>query len=284
MQAMWERSVDPKASDRLGPGFHLVGRWSFERELQRAGQKLPAVVCEHGSPRFVASPVGTGVELDGQTFLNAGDVGRFGYFDSFTLAAWVRPSGPDAGTIVSRMIDADDGTGYSLSLKGGKLQVNLVQRWLDDAIRVETAECLEPSAGTMWPELRRESRSQGNPHLCRRPTANDPCPARRVESDLRRQGTVANWRRRRAVRPISRRLDEVSVYDHVLTPEEILILATPDPLLRSVPFRLKNGGRPIGQAAIVLSKRPRRPRSVTQWAACGRSRKRSNASPARFPP
>ena len=40
------------------------------------------------------------------------------------------------------MSDQTDADGYSLTLAGGKLQVNLVKRWLDDALRVETAEPL----------------------------------------------------------------------------------------------------------------------------------------------
>ena len=36
------------------------------------------------------------------------------------------------------MTDVDRGEGYAFRLTGGKLQVNLVDRWLDDAIRVET--------------------------------------------------------------------------------------------------------------------------------------------------
>ncbi len=232
MQAMWERSVDPKVLPiAWGPSFHLVGRWSFERELQRAGKKLPAVVCEHGSPRFVASPVGTGIGLDGQTFLNAGDVGKFGYFDSFTLAAWVRPSGPDAGTILSRMIDADDGTGYSLSLKRGKLQVNLVQRWLDDAIRVETAERVEPSG---WHHVAvsydgtREAKGihifvDGRPRTIH-VLLDELNQTFEAKEPLRIGGGGGPSGRFHGA------LDEVSIYDHVLTPAEILILATPDPL------------------------------------------------------
>ena len=37
------------------------------------------------------------------------------------------------------MTDQADADGYSVQLAGGKLQVNLVKRWLDDALRVETA-------------------------------------------------------------------------------------------------------------------------------------------------
>ena len=44
------------------------------------------------------------------------------------------------GTILSRMVDEPQGEGYSVVLDRGKMQVNLVKRWLDDAIRVETKD------------------------------------------------------------------------------------------------------------------------------------------------
>ncbi len=50
-----------------------------------------------------------------------------------------RPTGSRGGTILSRMVDEPEGEGYSVVLDRGKIQVNLVKRWLDDAIRVETA-------------------------------------------------------------------------------------------------------------------------------------------------
>ena len=57
---------------------------------------------------------------------------------SFTLAAWIRPRRRRAARSLSRMADRPDADGYSLQLADGKLQVNLVKRWLDDALRVET--------------------------------------------------------------------------------------------------------------------------------------------------
>src|SRR5205085_4321371 len=46
----------------------------------------------------------------------------------------------------SRMKDSAKGMGYSLHLEDGKVQLNLVVRWLDDALRVETADRL-PAGG-----------------------------------------------------------------------------------------------------------------------------------------
>jgi len=79
----------------------------------------------------------------GAKFLEDKDAGDFGFFDRFTISAWIEPTNTKAGVIVSRMSDADRADGYSFTLEDGKLHVNLVKRWLDDAIRVETRETLK---------------------------------------------------------------------------------------------------------------------------------------------
>ena len=81
--------------------------------------------------------------FDGEKFVDAGDVGGFGFFDKFTISAWIHPQGKGGGTIVSRMVDTDRAEGYSLVLEKGKLHVNLTKRWLDDAIRVETEQSIQ---------------------------------------------------------------------------------------------------------------------------------------------
>jgi Concanavalin A-like lectin/glucanases superfamily len=69
-------------------------------------------------------------------------VAQFGLDGKFTLSAWVRPAAP-SGVIVRRGMDVAEGPGYSLCLKDGKAQVNLVKSWLDDALRVETERPIE---------------------------------------------------------------------------------------------------------------------------------------------
>lgn len=83
-----------------------------------------------------------GRTFDGQGGVELGDVGNFGYFDKFTLSARIRPT--DAtGTILSRMVPVEQGSGYYVDLSGGHLQVNLVKRWLDDSIRVQSRRRLK---------------------------------------------------------------------------------------------------------------------------------------------
>ncbi len=77
-----------------------------------------------------------------------GDVAGFGFYDKFTIGVWVKPDRTQSGTIVARMVDEPQGEGYSVVLEHGKVQVNLVKRWLDDAIRVEMKEPLPKGVWT----------------------------------------------------------------------------------------------------------------------------------------
>jgi len=73
----------------------------------------------------------TGDQPDG------GNKGAFGFLNKFTLTAWIFATAP-TGAILTRSQDVEEGIGYGIHLKNGKLQANFVQRWLDDALRLET--------------------------------------------------------------------------------------------------------------------------------------------------
>jgi hypothetical protein len=64
------------------------------------------------------------------------DEGAFAYTARFAISMTITPEKPD-GVLLSRMDDSPDGAGYSVELVKGRVQVNLIKRRLDDAIRVE---------------------------------------------------------------------------------------------------------------------------------------------------
>ncbi|MCA9175497.1 MAG: DUF1553 domain-containing protein [Planctomycetales bacterium] len=88
-----------------------------------------------------ASPAARSLELTGDWHLDAGDFANFGYFEPLTLSAWVYPT-KEHGTIVSRMTPGPRNDGYYLHLENRRVQLNLVKRWLDDSLRVETEQSL----------------------------------------------------------------------------------------------------------------------------------------------
>ncbi len=120
----------PTASQNWTITEGLAARFDFEGEASETNTK-----------HVLPGKLGLAASFNGQQPLDLGDVGNFGYLDRFTLAAWVHPAA-STGMLLSRMTDTARSDGYGLRLEHGKLQVNLVKRWLDDAIRVETVNGL----------------------------------------------------------------------------------------------------------------------------------------------
>ncbi len=118
--------------------------------------------------------------------------------------------------MLSRMSDQSDAEGYSLQLAGGKLQVNLVKRWLDDALRVETdrAACPRPLAARGG-DLRRLARRRRRDGLRRRPEAEIERAARRAESVVRHRRTAAHRRRRCGSKVSGPRRRRADLYDRL---------------------------------------------------------------------
>jgi hypothetical protein len=112
-QAVWEKTL-PAAAE-WSPTRALVGRFALD---------------------------GAQGEFDGRRAFDGGDVGNFGFYDKFSLAARVLASDGAGGAIVSRMTDMARAEGYGVGLRDGRVAVHLTKRWLDDALRVETERSL----------------------------------------------------------------------------------------------------------------------------------------------
>ena len=78
-------------------------------------------------------------EFDGKRYIQAGNVANFGFFDAFTLSAWIYPTA-STGAILSRAVDEEQGKGFTFSLNDGHLYASVIHRWLDDGIRIESEE------------------------------------------------------------------------------------------------------------------------------------------------
>ena len=91
-----------------------------------------------GEAKFAAAVAGDrAMTFDGKTYVEVGDKAGYTYFDKFSASAWVYAEA-GTGTVVSRMIHAPRSSGWSLHLEDGHVQANLVKRWLDDSVRVQS--------------------------------------------------------------------------------------------------------------------------------------------------
>ena len=129
----------------------LDARFELDGKLASTFGKAKPARFENGESAFAPGRGGLAAAFDGARFIESGDIGDFGFFDKFTLAAWIRPGGAKGGAIISRMVEesgdsafASDSEGYRVLLKDGRLQFHLTKRWLDDALRVDTESTLAP--------------------------------------------------------------------------------------------------------------------------------------------
>jgi mono/diheme cytochrome c family protein len=112
-----------------------------------------------GSPRYVESPTGQGVAFDGKLYFDAGIHADFrykstskDYRERFTIATWIYPESEQSGSIITKVSDGPAevennvprAEGYGLYFIDGKIHFNMVFRWGEDALRVETEEPLPP--------------------------------------------------------------------------------------------------------------------------------------------
>jgi hypothetical protein len=144
-QARWEKNLPGDAALDWSVIEGLLAHYPLDGNTAEARGKLKPGKFQGGTAAFVPGRIGKAAAFDGKRWINAGNVADFGFEDKFTFSAWIFPKGKTAGGILLSRMDQDaDSEGYHLLLKGGKLQVNLVKRWLDDALRVETVKKLEP--------------------------------------------------------------------------------------------------------------------------------------------
>jgi hypothetical protein len=218
-QKKWEKAYQPATTVHWAPTDGLVQKLPLS-EIPKAGRV-------DGRLAFTDGPLGQAAEFDGQTYVDVGNVGNFGFYDKFTLAAWVYPTGQD-GAIVSRMNDTAYAEGYALGLENGKVQLNLSKRWLDDALRVETKASLSPNRWHHVLATYDGSRWATGVHIY----IDGKDQPLKVNLDDLNQSFESKEPLRIGARGTGRRfhgrIADVRVYDRVLTHEEAEQTATPE--------------------------------------------------------
>ncbi len=143
-QQAWEQSLSDNTELDWNLSRALVGHFPLDGSATNSSNKAAPSKWIGDPATFEPGRLGQAARFKAPTHLDAGDLADFGYFDKFSLLAWVRTDESSGGTIISRMADMPQGEGFSVAVEKGAVHVRLVKRWLDDAIRVATRGTLKP--------------------------------------------------------------------------------------------------------------------------------------------
>ncbi len=236
-QLQWEQAPRLAPGDQdWAPAEGLVAHYRFDGQVpappagddQRSPVPSPFQVVGD-DPAYGDGRLQGTLQLDGRQFVDAHDVANFGYTDRFTIAAWIRPDELRQGTVWSRMTDAEQADGYYVQLRNGHVQVNLVKRWLDDCIRVETVDPIEPAAWTHLAVTYDGTRVAAGIGVY----VNGRRVPLKTNYDFINQSfaSAEPFRIGGGGGPNGRfvgRIDEVRVYDRCLSRDEVAIVSTPE--------------------------------------------------------
>ncbi|MBU60869.1 MAG: hypothetical protein CMI26_00025 [Opitutae bacterium] len=231
-QEAWEdsliRSADVDADVDWNLKQGLVVHHALDGDISgvHAGQVAEASL-ENGLPHFVKGRIGSAANFDGDRYINAGNPQSLGYEDEFSLSAWIY-STSDNGVVFSRANEGDQGeVGWGLYIEDGKVRLNLSTRVLDDGVAAET---VEPIQLNRWHHVMATYDGSKTPGGMR---VYIDGVSQELEGLL---DLVGNRLPRRYPLLIGAsgsskpnfhgNIDDVRIYDRVLSPEEVAVVAT----------------------------------------------------------
>lgn len=223
-QKAWEQQAELNPLPNWTVSDGLKHRFEFEGRLTDSMDVEKRAWFMNGSDDFVSSQHGQAAAFSGTTYVDAGDIGAFGYFDRFSLSAWIRPT-ELTGTIVSKMVPHEQDKGYAVHLQDGRLQVNLVERWLDDSIRVESRQ---PLVLNQWQHVTVSYDGSRTADGIKAYLNGEPLVLDVRHNFLNQTFATQEPFRIGAGRSEFRGdIDDVCIYDRVLTTDEVAIIALP---------------------------------------------------------
>ena len=157
-QEKWERETvagPPEKPDNTG----LAARLTFDDTLtvlsNTASGAAPgetngptgsaAKFVRDDQPEFADGRLGKALKFDGKMHVDLGPVVSFDSTNTFSYSAWVRIQG--GGAILSKMEKGPAFRGFDFYINDNRLEVHLVHRYPDDAIKVKSKEKFE---GENW--------------------------------------------------------------------------------------------------------------------------------------
>ncbi len=202
----------------------LVERFAFTKGGSKAGSNNGGVAYEPGRATGA-------VVTDDKSFVDLGGVADFERDQPFSFSLWIKPKNGE-GSPLSRMDSNDAFRGWECSLSDGRPQAHIINKWPDNAVKVSAKDVKLPN--DRWSHLvvtyDGSSKAAGmKMYVDGQPVAvnvdND-----NLNQTVRTKVTTKVGRRTNS-ETFTGAVDDVAIFNRVLTPEEAATLASTSPAL-----------------------------------------------------
>ena len=170
--------------------------------------------------------LGKAIAFDGKTHIIAGNTGSFEADQPFSISAWIYPTSNAAGTVVSKIDDANAFRGYDMILEQARLAAHFVNHWPDKAFKVITRKPLSLNVWHHVTVIYDGSRAANGAKIY----VDGQVQELEITTNNRLEGTLKTDKpfhigKRSASAPFQGRIDDVRLYSAALSPEAVASLA-----------------------------------------------------------
>ncbi len=282
-QTPWEKTL---AAEREAEGLSkgITAKFEFEGSAKDASVDRRAGAFDT-EPKFASGVYGQAADLDGKKVIDLDDVGNMERTDKFSMGAWINSPPECDGAIIGRMQDVNNAFhGYNLYNQKGLIHFQLIGRFPDNMLMMVSKGPITPNVWHhVFATYDGSSKAAGvKVYLDGKPlemtAGNDTLSLSiRAAVPLYIGGRATTAR-------LTGRVDDVRIYDRVLTPEEVAQLGGSRALARGAVQREAKDRTPDQLAtlrAVFLEQAPPEMREPGQRAADLRKKQQDilNASP-----
>jgi Protein of unknown function (DUF1553)/Protein of unknown function (DUF1549)/Concanavalin A-like lectin/glucanases superfamily/Planctomycete cytochrome C len=284
VQRAWERELDSSTPRAWGPASGLVAYYPLDGNVSPAisvlqpkpdntkASRRQGIVAANpqekpNPPSFAPGRIGQAASFDGSSFISAGDIAGFAshvpdyasdlattvsYDDPYTIAAWIYPTSASgaivtrAGALVEGALTSDP-FGQSLNLRDGKLRYNYWDS-TDEGIRLESEKTVSLNQwhhvaltydGSRWARGFKLF-VDGKEWKWGKVLQDDMNVSALAQREPLRIGADGGTQYR-----FHGLIDEVRIYNRVLTSVELVMLADPTPIseIAALPEDQRNPGQ-----------------------------------------
>ncbi len=226
--AAWLKSQEEQGEkDALLPQAGLIGYWPFD-EAEGDVVECPLDSVSPGTLRGAQradGKVGRACKTAANEFVDLGDLANFERSDAFSYGAWVNAQPGNSGAVISRMNDAEKHRGFDLYVAGDRAIAHIIHSWSGNAIKVETKDTLKLNE---WQHLLitydGSSKASGVT-IYINGKASPPVVRNDNLTDTIKTTVTLQVGRRTPGAPFNGLVDEVRVYNRVLSASEAAALA-----------------------------------------------------------
>ena len=155
------------------------------------------------------------------------DVGNFDTSDPFSIALWVRVPDNANGALLARMDEAADFRGWDVWMQNGRIGTHIISAWPNDALKAVTQTAIPANRWThVTITYDGSAKLEGLKIYVDGQTQKLQAEAKELKGSIRTQTPLRLGQRSTSVGPANSRLQDLRIYNRVLSVDESTLLRT----------------------------------------------------------